>query len=42
MFVNSDCNLNTDKNVSTYYNSDSDSKTDNNINISMNKSKCLL
>ena len=42
MLVNSDCDLDTNKNVSTYYNSNSDSKTDNNINVSINKSEYLL
>ena len=42
MLDNSDCNLDTNKNVSTYCNSDSDSKTDDSVDADINKSECLL
>lgn len=42
MLIKSDCDLNTDNNVSTYYNSNSDSKINNDIDADLNETECLL
>lgn len=42
MLIKSDCDFNTDYNVSRYYNNDSDSETDDNVDIDLNKTKYLL
>ena len=42
MLVNSDCDLDTDGNASTYCDSDSDSGTDDGVDAGMDQSGCLL
>lgn len=42
MLIKSDCDLNTDNNVSIYYVSNSDSKINNNIDADLNETECLL
>lgn len=40
--VKLNCNLNTDDNVSTYYNSDSNSEINNDVNAGLDETECLL